>query len=64
MDKICYGFNSCFGDEKGINLEELIVVVYVGCFIMVLLVKFGEVGFILILLDIEVKVDLLLEGGL
>lgn len=64
MDCICYVFSSCFGDEKGINFEELIVVVYVGCFMMVLLVKLIEVGFVLILLDIEVKVDLLMEGGL
>lgn len=48
----------CFEGEKGINFEELIGVVYVVCFLMVFLLMLGEVGFMLISIDIIVDVSL------
>lgn len=57
-----YGFNICFEDEFGINLEELIGVVYVGCFLMVFFLELGNVGYIVDSIDIKVKVILDKDG--
>lgn len=51
-----YGFNICFEGVKGINFEELIGVVYVVCFLMVLLLMFSEEGYIVMFIDIIVVV--------
>lgn len=51
LNEMLYFFKICFMEEKGMNLEELIVVVYVGCFIMKLSVNLIEKGFEFIVID-------------
>lgn len=59
---VFYGFILCFEDGFGINLEELLGVVYVVCFLMVFLLGLGEVGFIVDSIDIKVVVMLDKDG--
>ena len=40
-----YSFKTRFGDEKGINPEELLAVAHAGCFSMALSAVLGKAGF-------------------
>jgi osmotically inducible protein OsmC len=63
MDKVRYGFNSRFGDEKGTNPEELIAAAHAGCFTMALSAKLTEAGHPPTRIDTRAQVDLSMEGG-
>ncbi len=63
MDKVRYGFNSRFGDEKGTNPEELIAAAHAGCFTMALSAKLTEAGHPPTRIDTRASVDLSMEGG-
>ena len=58
-----YGFNTRFGDRKGVNPEELIAAAYAGCFTMALSAKLSEAGHPPSSLDTRAEVDLSTEGG-
>ena len=44
LDKLPYGFNTRFGDEKGTNPEELIGAAHASCFSMALSNELGKAG--------------------
>ncbi|MDQ2702477.1 MAG: OsmC family protein [Pseudomonadota bacterium] len=58
-----YGFNTRFGDRKGVNPEELIAAAHAGCFTMALSAKLSEAGHVPSALDTRAEVDLSTEGG-
>ena len=58
-----YGFNTRFGDRKGVNPEELIAAAHAGCFTMALAAKLSEGGHPPAALDTRAEVDLSMEGG-
>ena len=58
-----YGFNTRFGDRKGVNPEELIAAAHAGCFTMALSAKLSEAGHPPSSLDTRAEVDLSTEGG-
>ena len=58
-----YGFNTRFGDRKGVNPEELIAAAHAGCFTMALSAKLSEAGHPPTSLDTRAEVDLSMEGG-
>ena len=58
-----YGFNTRFGDRKGVNPEELIAAAHAGCFTMALSAKLSEAGQPPSSLDTRAEVDLSTEGG-
>ncbi len=58
-----YGFNTRFGDRKGVNPEELIAAAHAGCFTMALSAKLSEAGHPPAALDTRAEVDLSMEGG-
>jgi osmotically inducible protein OsmC len=58
-----YGFNTRFGDRKGVNPEELIAAAHAGCFTMALSAKLSEAGHPPAALDTRAEVDLSTEGG-
>src|SRR5690606_20685448 len=58
-----YGFNTRFGDRKGVNPEELIAAAHAGCFTMALSAKLSEAGNPPASLDTSAEVDLSMEGG-
>ena len=58
-----YGFNTRFGDRKGVNPEELIAAAHAGCFTMALSAKLSEAGHPPSSLDPRAEVDLSTEGG-
>lgn len=58
-----YGFNTRFGDRKGVNPEELIAAAHAGCFTMALSAKLTEAGHPPAALDTRAEVDLSMEGG-
>ena len=58
-----YGFNTRFGDRKGVNPEELIAAAHAGCFTMALSAKLSEAGHPPSSLDTRAEVDLSMEGG-
>src|SRR3546814_903351 len=53
-----YGFNTRFGDRKGVNPEELIAAAHAGCFTMALSAKLSEAGHVPTALDTRAEVDL------
>ena len=58
-----YGFNTRFGDRKGVNPEELIAAAHAGCFTMALSAKLSEAGHPPSSLDTRAEVDLSTEGS-
>jgi osmotically inducible protein OsmC len=58
-----YGFETRFGDRKGVNPEELIAAAHAGCFAMALSAKLSEAGHPPSALDTRAEVDLSTEGG-
>ena len=63
MSRTPYGFNTRFGDRKGVNPEELIAAAHAGCFTMALSAKLSEAGHPPASLDTRAEVDLSTEGG-
>ena len=58
-----YGFNTRFGDRKGVNPEELIAAAHAGCFTMAMSNKLAEAGHPAEAIDTRAEVDLSTEGG-
>ena len=63
MEDTAYGFDSRFGERKGVNPEELIAAAHAGCFTMALSAKLSEAGHPPSSLDTRAEVDLSTEGG-
>ncbi|HLT45303.1 MAG TPA: OsmC family protein [Luteimonas sp.] len=63
MQDTPYGFNTRFGDRKGVNPEELIAAAHAGCFTMAMAAKLSEAGHAPEAIDTRAEVDLSTEGG-
>ena len=63
MQDTAYGFNTRFGDRKGVNPEELIAAAHAGCFTMAMSAKLSEAGHPPEAIDTRAEVDLSTEGG-
>lgn len=63
MDDTAYGFDTRFGDRKGVNPEELIAAAHAGCFTMAMSLKLSEAGHPPEAIDTRAEVDLSTEGG-
>lgn len=62
MSETPYGFNTRFGDRKGVNPEELIAAAHAACFAMALSAKLSEAGRPPTMLDTRAEVDLSTDG--
>lgn len=58
-----YGFNTRFGDRKGVNPEELIAAAQASCFAMALSAKLSEAGHPPTTVDTRADVDLSMDGA-
>ncbi|TAK37823.1 MAG: OsmC family peroxiredoxin [Lysobacteraceae bacterium] len=63
MDDTAYGFDTRFGDRKGVNPEELIAAAHAGCFTMAMSLKLSEAGHPPAAIDTRAEVDLSTDGG-
>ena len=63
MEETPYGFDSRFGERKGVNPEELIAAAHAGCFTMAMSMKLSEAGHPPAAIDTRAEVDLSTEGG-
>ena len=63
MEDTAYGFDSRFGERKGVNPEELIAAAHAGCFTMAMSMKLSEAGHPPAAIDTRAEVDLSTEGG-
>ena len=63
MEDTAYGFDSRFGERKGVNPEELIAAAHAGCFTMAMSMKLSEAGHPPEAIDTRAEVDLSTEGG-
>src|SRR3546814_7838248 len=63
MDDTAYGFDTRFGDRKGVNPEELIAAAHAGCFTRAMSLKLSEAGHPPAAIDTRAEVDLSTDGG-